>query len=45
MAEEVPNCCEGCVNWHQFGKDCWVYWELKKSCTQHTPAGGEFNLQ
>jgi len=34
MAEEIPECCEDCIKWEQFGKDCWIYWEKKKSCTQ-----------
>ncbi|MFH2027771.1 MAG: hypothetical protein ABIJ08_01405 [Nanoarchaeota archaeon] len=30
----IPDCCEDCIKWEQFGKNCWVYWELKKNCTQ-----------
>ncbi|MBS3097261.1 hypothetical protein J4209_00535 [Candidatus Woesearchaeota archaeon] len=33
---EIPKCCEGCIKWEKFGKECWVYWEEKKNCTQHT---------
>ena len=40
MAKEekiaAPNCCAGCVKWDMFGKNCWVYWDLKKQCTQHS---------
>ena len=45
MAQETPECCDGCTNWEQFGKECWVYWESKKNCTQHAPAGEEIDLQ
>lgn len=34
--EQTPDCCIGCLRWKQFGKSCWVYWDLKKHCTQHT---------
>ena len=34
--KEVPECCEGCAMWEQFGEKCWIYWEAKKNCTQHT---------
>ena len=45
MAEEVPECCDGCVKWQQFGSECWVYWEKKKNCSQHTPTGEDIRLQ
>ena len=32
---EVPECCKECVKWEKFGKNCWVYWDLKKQCTMH----------
>ena len=32
--QETPECCDGCIKWEQFGKDCWVYWERKKECAQ-----------
>jgi len=31
---EAPTCCEECLKWQQFGKNCWVYWERKSHCTQ-----------
>ena len=34
--EKAPMCCEGCLNFERFGNDCWVYWENKKDCTQHS---------
>jgi hypothetical protein len=45
MAEEIPDCCDGCIKYQEFGKECWVYWEAKKSCTQHTPMGEEINFK
>jgi len=33
---KAPEVCEGCIRWEQFGKDCWVYWDLKKECTMHS---------
>ena len=29
----VPACCDGCVIWEKFGKNCYYYWEGKKHCT------------
>ena len=26
--------CEGCVRWQWFGRNCWVYWEGKRACSQ-----------
>jgi hypothetical protein len=34
--EEVPECCKGCLSYEKFGKNCWIYWEHKKECTQNT---------
>ena len=34
--EKIPECCQGCLNYNQFGKECWVFWENKKDCTQHS---------
>jgi len=31
----IPDCCDGCVKWEKFGKNCWVFWENKKECTMH----------
>jgi len=36
MKEKIPECCFDCDKWKEFGKKCWVYWEGKKECTQHT---------
>ncbi|MBI1970670.1 hypothetical protein HYS47_02910 [Candidatus Woesearchaeota archaeon] len=33
--------CEGCMNWERFGKNCWVYWDEKKVCTQFIDATGK----
>ncbi len=41
---EAPECCDGCTLWKQFGSECWVYWERKKTCTQHTPDGENIQL-
>jgi len=38
--EEAPDCCKGCVNWELFGKKCYYYWDLKKSCTMHSEKAG-----
>jgi hypothetical protein len=32
--EDAPECCRDCLKWEQFGKNCWIYWERKKHCTQ-----------
>lgn len=29
-------CCEGCTNWDEFKENCWVFWERKKICSQHS---------
>jgi hypothetical protein len=34
--EEIPDCCRGCNNFEKVGKECFVYWENKKECTQHS---------
>ncbi len=39
--EETPDCCKNCVKWEKFGKNCWVYWELKKDCTHHSTSWDE----
>lgn len=26
------NICKDCINWKQFGKSCFFYWEKKKQC-------------
>lgn len=44
-SESAPECCDGCVNWERFGKECWVYWELKKDCTMHSIEGNIGSLQ
>jgi len=42
--ENIPECCKGCSKFDQFGKDCWVYWENKKECSQHSSQMNGFNL-
>jgi len=37
--EEVPEVCKGCIKWKMFGKNCYVYWEGKKYCTQKVEIG------
>ena len=32
----IPECCIGCLKYDQFKESCWVYWEGKKDCTQHS---------
>ena len=32
--ENAPECCVDCIKWDQWGKNCWLYWERKKHCTQ-----------
>lgn len=32
--QDAPECCMDCIQWDQFGKNCWLYWERKKHCTQ-----------
>jgi len=45
MAEEKKlGCCDGCLNFEQFGKKCWVYWENKKECSQHSSKMNGFSL-
>ncbi len=41
----VPSCCKGCVKWDKFGKECWVYWDLKKECTMHLTDWNDMALQ
>ena len=36
MKKQTPECCDGCDSWGKFGKECRVYWEDKKDCTQHS---------
>lgn len=38
-ADKAP-CCEGCIKWEEFGRKCWVYWDKKKVCSQHTDNEG-----
>ncbi|MBI2107693.1 hypothetical protein HYU10_00800 [Candidatus Woesearchaeota archaeon] len=33
---DVPLCCQGCVRWQKFGRQCFYYWEKKKHCTVWT---------
>ncbi len=33
---DIPKCCDGCNKFDKFGKQCWVYWEDKKNCTQYS---------
>jgi len=40
--EPAPPCCQGCLQWKIFGKECWVYWDNKKSCTMYVP---EFEVE
>ena len=42
---EIPGCCEDCLKWEQFGKECWVYWEKKKECTQKVESLDQMPLQ
>jgi hypothetical protein len=32
----IPSCCDGCVLWEKFGKNCHYYWENKKECSMRT---------
>lgn len=36
MEKTIPGCCKGCMAFEKHGKECWVYWENKKECTQNT---------
>ncbi|MFC1769094.1 hypothetical protein ACFLZX_05000 [Nanoarchaeota archaeon] len=36
VKEFIPPSCEGCHNWGRFKHECWVFWDGKKDCTQHT---------
>ena len=38
-------CCEECVKFEKFAKDCWVYWDLKKNCSMHAKDWSEDSLQ
>ena len=42
---DIPQCCKGCVKWDKFGKECWVYWDLKKECTMHSTDWNDAALQ
>jgi len=42
--EKIPGCCKGCIKFDQFGKECWVYWNDKKECSQHTSKMSGFVL-
>ena len=44
MVEKKSECCEGCKIYDQKGKNCWVYWENKKECTQHSSKMNGFRL-
>lgn len=41
----IPSCCNGCVRWEKFGKNCFYYWEGKKHCTMHAPNWDEADVQ
>ena len=41
----VPACCDGCVRWEKFGKNCFYYWESKKHCTMKTYDWEEASMQ
>ncbi|MFH1642671.1 MAG: hypothetical protein ABIC04_07295 [Nanoarchaeota archaeon] len=46
MAKEVvPDCCEECIKWEEFGKGCWVFWESKRECTQKITDSSEMPLK
>jgi len=42
---KIPECCKGCIKWEKFGKNCWVYWDLKKECTQRVEKVEDLDLQ
>ena len=29
-------CCDGCSKWEQHEENCWVFWDKKKVCSQHS---------
>ncbi len=33
--------CEGCIKWQWFGRNCWVYWEGKRCCSQFEDEFGD----
>ena len=33
---KIPECCTGCLKFDQFKHECWVYWEGKQDCSQHS---------
>ena len=35
MTKLAP-CCDGCSKWEEHGEECWVFWENKKICSQHS---------
>ncbi len=41
---EPSECCKECVKFDKFGKNCWVYWDLKKQCTLHAKEWDEVNF-
>ena len=43
--KSVPACCNGCVRWEKFGKNCFYYWEGKKHCTMWTNDWDEASIQ
>ncbi|MFH0867688.1 MAG: hypothetical protein V1831_00065 [Candidatus Woesearchaeota archaeon] len=41
----APICCDGCVRWERFGKNCHYYWEGKKECTMRANDWDEAAMQ
>ena len=39
---EGSGVCKGCVNWAIHGKNCWVFWEGKRVCSQHVDETGDW---
>lgn len=33
--------CKDCLNWQRYGKDCWYFWQGKKTCTQRVDENEE----
>lgn len=43
--EEVNEVCRDCLKWHQFGKECWVWWRGKKFCSMRVATREEWRSE
>jgi hypothetical protein len=42
--ENINEICEDCINWKQYGKKCFFFWEKKKECPSKIEEGEDQKL-